>query len=176
MDISFVVTAMQLFIIVPGIFLASYLAFVSPSEMMNTFISVDQNVRAKISKNILHIGIITVSAFGVYFAFGGLLLMDSPSWFKKGEYRTILMITAFHLLMSLILLLLLYYIYRNQRLRFLLKEPKRSEVGSIGESKKIERSVNRIKVKGSEEKNIEDKKRKTKKKAKDTQNKTKKKN
>lgn len=123
MEISFVVTALQLFIIVPGIFLASYLAFVSPSEIINTLIADDQNVRAKISKNILHIGIITVLSYVVYFSFGGILLLDSPSWFKIGERRSILIITLFHIFMSTILLFLLYYIYRNQRLKFLIKLP-----------------------------------------------------
>lgn len=128
MEISFVVTALQLFIIVPGIFLASYLAFVSPSDLVDTFISLDQNVRAKISKNILHIGIIAVLSFVIYFSFGTVLLVDSSSWFKKGEYRTIFVITIFHFVMTVILLFLLYYIYRNQRLKFLLKGTKEKEV------------------------------------------------
>jgi hypothetical protein len=157
MGISFVVTALQLFIIVPGIFLATYLAFVSPSEMVDTLISLDQNVRAKLSKNILHIGIITVISFVVYFAFGGVLILDSPSWFKSEECRTISIILLFHVVMSFILLFLLYYIYRNQRLRFLLK-------GFKGVTVKAEKEV-LVDEKGKKDKktikNLE--KRKTKK-------------
>ena len=153
MDINFVTAALQLFIIVPGIFLASYLAFVSPSETINTLVSLDQNVRAKISKNILHIGIITVLAFGIYFAFGGVLLIDSPSWFKKGEYRAVLLITIFHIAMSIILLLLLYYIYRNQRLRFLL-------IGANKGESEIEREIETIK---RNEKDTQEKEKKEKK-------------
>jgi hypothetical protein len=117
MDLACIISALQLFLIVPGIIIAYFSGEIS-SEFSQKYIKTDANGRMRASRYLFGLYLVLMIMDIIYCGIGGLAIYESCCWFDK-NVSSIRYLTIFFISTSILLFYAEYHLYRNVRFKLL---------------------------------------------------------